>query len=222
VWLNLRALAFSAVLSLAACGTQPISVGTYTVKRGDTMYAIAARQGMTVQELARLNRIGRDYVIYPGQVLRLEPGVARSQSQSAQTKSVQTKRVLTPPASNIHWQWPVLNSTYSVTTRPNGGLGLVFNGKPGDEIRTTAAGRVMYSGTGLLGYGQLLIIKHDEVYLSAYGHTQAVRVREGDAVNAGQIIATMGNGPTGMAMLYFEIRVNGQPIDPLLLLQGQK
>lgn len=76
----------------------------------------------------------------------------------------------------------------------------------------------MYTGTGLLGYGQLVIIKHNETYLSAYGHTQAVAVREGDAVVAGQRVATMGSGPQGTAMLYFEIRIDGAPGNPLSLL----
>lgn len=76
----------------------------------------------------------------------------------------------------------------------------------------------MYLGVGLLGYGQLVIIKHNDTYLSAYGHTQSVSIREGDAVAAGQRIATMGAGPQGAAMLYFEIRVNGAPGNPLTYL----
>ena len=89
-------------------------------------------------------------------------------------------------------------------------------------MRAAAGGRVVYSGTGLLGYGQLVIIKHSETYLSAYGHTQSVAVREGDAVSAGQRIATMGNGPQGTPMLYFEIRINGTPGNPLSLLPQRR
>jgi lipoprotein NlpD len=76
----------------------------------------------------------------------------------------------------------------------------------------------VYTGTGLLGYGQLVIVKHNDVYLSAYGHAQAVRVREQEVVQAGQTIATMGPGPNGTPMLYFEIRINGRPTDPTPLL----
>lgn len=79
----------------------------------------------------------------------------------------------------------------------------------------------MYTGSGLLGYGQLVIIKHNDAYLSAYAHTQAVSIREGDAVAAGQRIATMGAGPQGAPMLYFEIRVNGAPGNPLTYLPGR-
>jgi lipoprotein NlpD len=102
----------------------------------------------------------------------------------------------------------------------------VINGSNGQDIVAAASGRVVYTGSGLLGYGQLIIVKHDDVFLSAYGHLGSVLVREGEQLAAGQKIATMGNGPAGGAMLYFEIRVNGQPTDPLALLpgplQGQK
>ncbi|HJY40302.1 MAG TPA: peptidoglycan DD-metalloendopeptidase family protein [Steroidobacteraceae bacterium] len=93
-----------------------------------------------------------------------------------------------------------------------------MSGRLGDEIHAAAAGRVVYTGSGLLGYGQLVILKHNETYLSAYAHTQSVAVREGDAVAAGQRIATMGAGPQGEAMLYFEIRINGTPGNPLSFL----
>ena len=90
-----------------------------------------------------------------------------------------------------------------------------MSGQLGEAVRAAAAGRVVYTGTGLLGYGQLVILKHNETYLSAYGHTQSVSVHEGDTVVSGQRIATMGAGPQGDAMLYFEIRVNGTPGNPL-------
>jgi lipoprotein NlpD len=105
-----------------------------------------------------------------------------------------------------------------LTTRPNGGQGLSISGQLGQEIHAAASGRVVYTGTGLLGYGQLVIIKHSDTYLSAYGHTQAVAVREQETVSAGQRIATMGQGPQGPPLLYFEIRTNGAPGNPLLLL----
>jgi lipoprotein NlpD len=91
-------------------------------------------------------------------------------------------------------------------------------GRLGDEVSAAGPGRVVYTGSGLLGYGQLVIVKHNETYLSAYGHLQSVLIREGDAVAAGQRIATMGNGPQGSPQLYFEIRINGTPGNPLTLL----
>jgi lipoprotein NlpD len=105
-----------------------------------------------------------------------------------------------------------------LTSRPNGGQGLTVSGRLGEDVRAAAAGRVVYTGSGLLGYGQLVILKHNETYLSAYGHTQSVAVHEGDAVVSGQRIATMGAGPNGEAMLYFEIRIHGTPSNPLSFL----
>ena len=102
-----------------------------------------------------------------------------------------------------------------LTTRPNSSQGLTMAGQLGQPIRAAAAGTVVYVGSGLLGYGQLVIIKHNDTFLSAYGHTQSTLVSERDGVQAGQSIATMGEGPGQRPLLYFEIRVNGQPVDPL-------
>jgi lipoprotein NlpD len=118
----------------------------------------------------------------------------------------------------VKWQWPVSGGTATLTSRPNGGNGLTIAGTLGEDVRSAGGGRVVYTGSGLLGYGQLVIIKHNESYLSAYGHLQSVAIKEGDSVAAGQRIATMGNGPQGSPLLYFEIRVNGTPGNPLALL----
>ena len=209
-----------AVTLLVACAGNPVSPrrDSYTVRAGDTLYSIAWRNGLDYRELARLNGIGRDYTIYPGQVLRLRSTahVARPKplpSTRRDTREARPTRPITtgPP---VQWSWPVRGVTVSVTTRPNGGQGLMMSGALGQEIRAAGNGRVVYTGTGMLGYGQLVIIKHNDTYLSAYGHTRDVRVRENQEVKAGQIIATMGSGPNGDPMLYFEIRVNGRPVDP--------
>jgi lipoprotein NlpD len=196
------------------------------VQRGDTLYAIAWRHRVEYQELARWNRIGRDYVIHPGQVLRLTPPSGRITASKpaggGKRASVPvTPRSASPPkaaAPAVKWQWPVDGGTVALTSRPNGGHGLTIAGRSGQDVRSAAAGRVVYTGSGLLGYGQLVIIKHDETHLSAYGHTASVAVREHQDVVAGQRVATMGAGPQGTPLLYFEIRVNGAPTNPLLLL----
>lgn len=118
----------------------------------------------------------------------------------------------------MQWQWPVKDGTATLTSRPNGGQGLMIAGKAGEDVRAAGPGRIVYTGSGLLGYGQLIIVKHNETYLSAYGHLQSVLIQEGDAVTGGQRIATMGNGPQGAPQLYFEIRINGTPGNPLSLL----
>ena len=232
---TVRCLLLALTLALlVACGSTPSQrATTYTVKRGDTLYAIAWRHGLNYRDIARWNGIGRDYVIHPGQKLRLYPSGKDARVASAAqpaAKARPTKQPARPrttaapvPASQaVRWHWPVSGGTATLTSRPNGGYGLTVGGKVGDEVRAAADGSVVYTGSGLLGYGQLVILKHNETYLSAYGHTQAVAVREGDRVKAGQRVATMGTGPHGAPLLYFEIRVNGTPSNPLELLPQRK
>lgn len=204
---------------LAACSSTPTSGGTYKVKSGDTLYAIALRHGLDYRDLAKWNGIGRDYTIHAGQVLRLGPGARTSPVSSRPAVTTARPTVAKPaPIAPIPWAWPVDGGVATLTQRPNGGNGLTISGRIGQEVRAASGGRVVYLGAGLLGYGQLLIIKHSDAYLSAYGHTQTVFVKEGDSVAIGQRIATMGAGPQGSPMLYFEIRSNGTPGNPLLLL----
>lgn len=182
------------------------------------------RHGLDYRDVARWNGIGRDYVIRPGQVLRLQAPGSKTSSRARVAAKTEPQRaaVVRPVGPPVKWQWPVEGGTVTLTTRPNGGQGLMIGGRAGQDIRSAGAGRVVYTGSGLLGYGQLVIIKHNDTYLSAYGHTQSVAVQEGDAVAAGQRIATMGNGPQGSPMLYFEIRINGAPGNPLSLLPQRR
>lgn len=218
----IRCLVLAALVGFAACSSspppQPQAGARYVVKSGDTLYSIASRHGLDFRAVARWNGIGRDYRIYPGQVLRLSPagGTARAARPAPATPRVVPPKTPAPPP--IPWQWPVDGGAVTLTERPSGGHGLTITGKLGQDIRAASGGRVVYLGSGLLGYGQLLIIKHSDAYLSAYGHTQTVSVKEGDPVTIGQRIATMGAGPQGTPMLYFEIRSNGTPGNPLLLL----
>jgi lipoprotein NlpD len=221
----LQSVILVVVLLLTACSSTPERPATYTVKRGDTLYSIAWRHKLDYQDVARWNGISRDYVIQPGQVLMLYPSPSRSARAAATRPSAAPAKKTAPPARKVtpvQWQWPVRGGTATLTTRPNGGQGLTISGQLGEQIRSAGAGRVVYTGSGLLGYGQLVIIKHNETYLSAYGHTQSVSIREGDVVAAGQRIATMGAGPQGTPMLYFEIRINGAPGNPLSLLPAQR
>ena len=95
-------------------------------------------------------------------------------------------------------------------------------GRLGQDVRAASAGRVVYAGNGLRGYGNLLIIKHDENLLSAYAHNNDLMVREGEQVAMGQVIAHMGLGPHQVCALYFEIRLNGKPTDPMRYLAGPR
>jgi len=113
------------------------------------------------------------------------------------------------------WQWPADGpivrpfSNSSVTRR-----GIAIGGRRGDDVRAAAAGEVVYAGSGLVGYGRLIIIKHDARFISAYGHNEALLVREGERVAAGQSIAQLGASGADSPMLHFEIRVDGTPVDP--------
>jgi lipoprotein NlpD len=122
-------------------------------------------------------------------------------------------------SSSLKWQWPTagkLLASFQGDTALNKGIDL--NGKLGESVVAAAAGQVVYSGSGLRGYGKLLIIKHNEIFLSAYAHNSELLTKEGDVVKVGQRIADMGSSGTNRVKLHFEIRREGKPVDPLLYL----
>ncbi len=114
----------------------------------------------------------------------------------------------------VQWSWPTRGELVRAKS-PTGEKGIKISGRLKQPIAAAAAGRVVYSGSGLIGYGKLIIIKHNATYLSAYAHNNELLVKEGDSVKGGQQIATMGAASDGAAALHFEIRRDGQPIDPL-------
>lgn len=116
----------------------------------------------------------------------------------------------------VRWQWPVEGRLLrKFNKKTSGKKGIAIAGKSGTVIQAAAAGKVVYSGSGLVGYGRLIIIMHSKTYLSAYAHNSQLLVAEGDLIKAGQRIALMGNSGTQRTMLHFEIRRNGKPVDPL-------
>ncbi len=122
-------------------------------------------------------------------------------------------------AGNIKWVWPTDRLS---APRPVPGGGILLLGKLGQDIRAAGSGRVVYTGSGLRGYGNLIIIKHGESLLSSYAHNRELLVHEGQDVAMGQVIARMGTGPHRVCALYFEIRVNGKPADPLRFLASDR
>lgn len=121
----------------------------------------------------------------------------------------------TQTVASIPWRWPhpgTVIAGYSVSGKVNKGVDIA--GKAGDAVRAAADGNVVYAGDGLLGYGNLIIVNHNEHYLSAYAHNRKIRVREGENVKAGQVIAELGSSGTERPKLHFEIRKNGNPVDP--------
>ncbi len=114
----------------------------------------------------------------------------------------------------VSWMWPA-NGKLLGTFSEGGNKGIDINGKAGDPVLAAGAGKVVYSGTGLRGYGKLVIVKHNNTYLTAYAHNQNLLVKEGQSVTKGQKIAEMGNTDADQVKLHFEIRRQGKPIDPL-------
>jgi lipoprotein NlpD len=211
------------VLAIAACSghdRRPSLPDHHVVRAGETLYSIARRYGLDYRDLARWNGIGRDYLIHPGDRLSLkrsvrETGVAREPSAApeppARRASPDDPEHRPPP-----WHWPVdVGTVAGLVRQPSGGVGLRIDGGLNQPVFAAADGRVVYTGSGLRGYGQLVIINHVRGWLTAYGHNAFVQVKEGDDVRAGQQIAAMGLGPGQRAMLYFEIRLEGEPLDPL-------
>lgn len=115
------------------------------------------------------------------------------------------------------WLWPAEGKIVKMNT-PISKNGIDITGTEGQGIHASAPGDVVYSGSGLRGYGRLIIIKHNDTYLSAYAHNKELLVKEGDRVTSGQKIAHMGRTSDGRTLLHFEIRKNGQPVDPLAYL----
>lgn len=215
--------------------------GLYKVRSGDTIYSIAWRYGLDYREFARWNNIRSPYRIYPGLGLRVKSkatkDIARTKTTTitparestaqaavvSKTDPRPKKRITSNSKTNIplklHWQWPT-NGTVKVGFKKgdHSRKGVVLAGRLGQEVKAAEAGTVVYSGSGLIGYGQLLIIKHNKNYLSAYGHNKNLLVKEGDQVKRGTRIAEMGTNGRGKVVLHFEIRRNGVPVDPLPLL----
>lgn len=212
----MKPLALVALLLLGGCSSSLVDYEstTYVVRPGDTLYSIAWRHGVDPERLAAWNGLGNPDLIRAGQRLRLRPGTATASSSAPPPAraSVSAPPDEPPP----RWRWPTRGTV--VSPFGNAGelaSGIGIGGVEGQPINAAAGGRVVYAGTGLIGYGQLVIIRHNETYLSAYGHNRRLFVRQGDEVTQGQRIAEMGLGPGQSPRLHFEIRRNGNPVDPL-------
>lgn len=182
---------------------------THVVREGETLYAIARRYGLNPADLARWNGLGDGSLIRVGQALRLGP-----RGGAAPAKE--------PAGPPVRWTWPTGGKVAAAFGASRAAqTGMLISGAVGDPVRAAADGVVVYAGNGLAGYGELLIVKHSEQWLSAYGHNSALLVREGERVGGGQAIARMGLGPGRQPLLHFEVRRNGVPVDPVPLLPAR-
>jgi lipoprotein NlpD len=224
--------------------------GFYTVRPGDTLIRIGLDSGQNWRDIARWNSLENSNLIEVGQVLRVVPPSADASGVTvrpvAPAGRVDSKpldpRTAPAPASaaavpgaapapsaaasgregdeDINWAWPAAGAVVASFDEAKS-KGLAIGGAAGDAVLAAADGRVVYVGSGIRGYGNLVIVKHNATYLTAYAHNQALLVKEDQAVRRGQKIAEMGATDADRVQLHFEIRRQGKPIDPARLLPAR-
>ncbi|MDO8720098.1 MAG: peptidoglycan DD-metalloendopeptidase family protein [Polaromonas sp.] len=216
--------------------------GYYSVKPGDTMIRIGLENGQNWRDIVRWNGLENPNLIEVGQVLRVlppvvesavavtrpvSPGAATAAASAALGPAKPASAALgaapapvpapASPASNgdedVAWIWPVQGALIAGFDEAKN-KGLDIAGKSGDAVMASADGRVVYAGAGLRGYGNLVILKHNNTFLTAYAHNQKLFVKEDQTVKKGQKIAEMGNSDADRVKLHFEIRRQGKPVDP--------
>ncbi len=221
----------------------------YIVKSGDSLSKIANRYNLDYQDIARRNQIGNDYVIQVGQRLRLvgggasvasaqpvaiapqQPLVAQPLNGSPITPPVNSAPTINPVTAPLSsqanagygnaWRWPTDNAIAQDFDLRHQIKGIRFAGNAGDPVRAAADGTVIYANNGLPEYGNLILIQHANGYITAYAHNQRLLVQEKTRVSAGQQIAEMGSTGTNHVMLEFQVRLNGKPMNPKLVLPSR-
>ncbi len=204
---------------------------SYQVVAGDTLYAIAFRANVDVRELAEVNQLAEPYVIIPGQKLRLN--VSRRVQQGVDPAPNKAYRATKPQqnhttkvehaagtevfasTNNICWQWPAKAAVSADFSAAEGGLkGIDLSGSRGDPVYAAATGKVVYVGNALKGFGNLIILKHNDEYITAYAHNQQLLVKEQQWINGGEQIATMGDSDAERVKLHFQVRFRGKSVNP--------
>ncbi|MBB4836496.1 peptidoglycan DD-metalloendopeptidase family protein [Acinetobacter schindleri] len=220
----------------------------YTVRSGDTLSGIAARYGLSYISVAEMNDIPEPYRIYVGQSIRLKNTKRSTTTQVVDTPApIQRKTVVAPtpvtPAQTTVKTTPSVTPKVTtpapVTTVPSSGLrwvkpsngavlqqynlasnikGIRYTGNVGDPVFAAADGQVVYAADGLKEYGNLVLVKHINGYITAYAHNSKLNVKSGQNVTAGQKIAEMGSSGTTRTMLEFQVRLDGKPVNPASVL----
>ena len=214
--------------------------GYYTVKPGDTLIRIGLDTGQNFRDIVRWNNLENPNLIEVGQVLRivapstdntlvvtrpvisgsavtttaaapLRPASAASAAATPATAAVSPQPA--PTEDDLAWIWPAQGKLIAGFDEVKN-KGFDIDGKAGDPIIAAGDGRVVYAGAGLRGYGNLIILKHNNTFLTAYAHNQTLLVKEDQSVKKGQKIAEMGNSDADRVKLHFEIRRQGKPVDP--------
>lgn len=225
--------------------TGPVPAGYYLVRRGDSLSLVAQQLRIDARRLAQWNDLKPPYTLYAETLLRIEPpDGSTSPGRAARTSGAITEKTdaatgtarqrdVKPVSrgqiaasagglrhtSGIVWDWPLsgtLLQTFRADDRTRQGIRL--GGRSGEQVLASADGQVVYSGDGLKSYGNLIIVKHNDQYLSAYGFNRRLLVKEGAHVKRGQPVAEIGQGTEGSYLLHFEVRREGAAVDPLLYL----
>ena len=236
----------SAVLLLAGCAgtgkssapisdlsgsqaSESVSARTYTVKAGDSLNKIAKATGVDAATISRLNNLSNPNQIRVGQVLRLsDKSVASAPTRPAPVSTPKSsakpldsnagdgKPVRASDASLISWDWPAKGKIIQGFTPATKGIDIA--GNAGDPVVSAADGKVMYAGNGVRGLGNLVIVNHENGFITAYAHNRALLVKAGQDVKKGTKIAEMGQTDATSVRLHFEVRRQGTPVDPLAYL----
>lgn len=222
----------------AALTKDKITGDFYTVKSGDSLMSISRKSGVSYSNLIRINHLQKPYGIYTGQRIYLKSNsssesladripqkvvpVAGGNTQTTANSTAVPASVATAPTkvvsgksravSGVSWMWPARGTVIRNFSSTNKGIDIA--GSRGQNVNAAASGQVVYSGNALRGYGNLIIINHDNEYLSAYAHNDMLLVKEGQRVKKGQVIAKMGSTDASRVMLHFEIRYRGNSVNP--------
>ena len=220
----------------SASSSETTPPGYYRVKRGDTLARIALDHGQAPRDVAQWNSAANPNfnpnIIEIGDLIIVKPPATAKSSKPMEVKTIPADKVEAPKADTgkpavtkpevvaepgIRLSWPAkgkVTEDFSEKTK-----GIDIAGKLGEPITAASDGKVVYAGNSLRGYGNLVIIKHDNTYLTAYAHNRTLLVKEGDTVKKGQKIAEMGDTDATSVKLHFELRVNGKPVNPTPYLQ---
>lgn len=212
-------------LILTKKGSTLTSVTRHAVNVGDTLFSIASKYGLAVGTLARINHLTPPYIIKPGQIITVDsrfPGpigpsaTQDSQSTVAKPNSSATSRSQSknkPPvySDNWQWKWPVDGQVVETFNPGKLQKGIKIKSSNGRQVHAAAPGNVVYAGSGLRGYGRLIIIKHSDTLLSAYANNDKLLVSVGQSVQQTDVISSLGVDGT----MYFEIRKDGDPVNPI-------
>ena len=212
---------------------EPAPPGYYRVKKGDTLARIALDHGQAPRDVTQWNKDENPNfnpnVIEVGDLVLIKPPASTKAAKpvekkstlsvekadtTAQAESAKSEVVAEP---GIRLSWPAKGKVTGEFNETNKGIDIA--GKVGEPVLAAADGKVVYAGNSLRGYGNLVIVKHDNTYLTAYAHNSKLLVKEGDSVRKGQKIAEMGDTDTNAPKLHFELRVNGKPVNPTPYLQ---